>query len=130
MQLDFFEENVYPPTETRTCKQCGKNHPLSMYAVDNSRSGFVRTECKDCGRDNSRARYTAQKTAPRLPSKCDCCFVPFSEDRKHVLDHCHITGSFRGWICAACNTGLGNFSDDPHRVRLGLFYLERHNNER
>ena len=129
MQLNLFEETILPTKDTRVCKQCGKLHTMDMYSVDYSRSGFVRTECKDCSKQNSRARYTAAKTAPPVSSNCDCCNVPFSSDRKHVLDHCHITGSFRGWICAACNTGLGNFSDDPVKVRLGLAYLEAHHEQ-
>ena len=129
MQLDLFQEEPLSPISTRVCKQCGIEHPMSMYAVDNSRSGFVRTECKDCSKQNSKARYTAAKTAPPVPPKCDCCSVTFSTDRKYVLDHCHTTGSFRGWICASCNTALGNFSDDPVKLRLGLAYLEAHNEQ-
>ena len=126
MQMELFKKEIVPPKTTRVCKQCDMSHPIEFYAVDNSRSGFVRTECKDCSRQNSKARYTAKKTAPPVPSKCDCCNTPFSEERKYVLDHCHISGSFRGWICAACNTGLGNFSDNPSKLRLGLSYLEAH----
>ena len=32
---------------------------------------------------------------------------------KVVLDHDHITGQPRAWICDSCNTGLGRFKDDP-----------------
>jgi len=29
-----------------------------------------------------------------------------------VLDHCHDTDTFRGYICKHCNDGLGGFKDD------------------
>jgi hypothetical protein len=42
-----------------------------------------------------------------------------------MLDHCHVTGRFRGWLCHACNTGLGELGDDVASVRRALAYLER-----
>ncbi len=43
-----------------------------------------------------------------------------------VLDHCHDTETFRGWICGNCNTGLGALKDDIVRVSNALKYLKKH----
>ena len=43
-----------------------------------------------------------------------------------VLDHCHHTETFRGWICGNCNTGLGAFKDSIDRVRNAVSYLQKH----
>jgi acetamidase/formamidase len=41
------------------------------------------------------------------------------------VDHCHITGQFRGWICKNCNTGLGKFFDDSQFLIKAIEYLHK-----
>ena len=43
-----------------------------------------------------------------------------------VLDHCHDTNTFRGYICKHCNDGLGGFRDDLTTVKNAVKYLEQH----
>ena len=43
---------------------------------------------------------------------------------KVVLDHDHITGKPRAWICDSCNTGLGRFKDDIQTIQNAIKYLE------
>jgi len=62
-------------------------------------------------------------------SKCECCGKP----AKLVIDHDHkleILGfpgseTFRGWICYACNAGIGRLGDDIAGVQRALDYLRR-----
>jgi Recombination endonuclease VII len=42
-----------------------------------------------------------------------------------VLDHCHQTGEFRGWICDPCNVGIGQLGDDIEGLERALAYLKR-----
>lgn len=57
------------------------------------------------------------------PEICELC-GGFSLRTMH-LDHDHRSGTFRGWLCSFCNTGLGLFFDDPDRLRRAIVYLER-----
>lgn len=43
---------------------------------------------------------------------------------KVVLDHNHITGKPRSWICDSCNTGLGRFKDDINTMYDAINYLK------
>lgn len=61
-------------------------------------------------------------------------FVLRGKVRRLAVDHdrgcCPTTRScgkcVRALLCAACNAGLGNFHDAPHRLRAAADYLEEH----
>lgn len=55
---------------------------------------------------------------------CAVCVQPLSISKSHV-DHDHGTGGVRGILCFNCNGGLGQFKDDPERLRRAAQYLER-----
>ena len=55
---------------------------------------------------------------------CAVCQEPFIKI-PHV-DHCHATGTVRGLLCIGCNTGLGQFKDDPERMEAAASYIRKH----
>lgn len=55
--------------------------------------------------------------------RCAVCLDPMKE--VHV-DHCHETKVVRGLLCGSCNRGLGQFKDEPERLRAALRYLDHH----
>ncbi len=59
--------------------------------------------------------------------RCVACGGPESEVGALVLDHCHVTGRSRGFLCNGCNTGLGCFAEDPERMaRAATWLREQH----
>ncbi len=43
-----------------------------------------------------------------------------------AVDHCHKTNKIRGLLCAACNTAIGHFQDNPELLRRTADYLDTH----
>src|SRR2546423_5952981 len=56
--------------------------------------------------------------------RCEVCGKFCGENL--VVDHDHVTGSFRGLLCIPCNSAIGFFRDDPSLLEKGSKYLTRH----
>lgn len=41
-----------------------------------------------------------------------------------VLDHSHIDGGVRGWVCSSCNTSIGKFYDDPNILQRAIDWIK------
>lgn len=73
-----------------------------------------------------KSRYKKQGlSAPYPPSsRCESCNRLFSETSKGAcLDHCHLTGLFRGWLCSKCNSALGLAGDTPEAIQRLMDYI-------
>lgn len=62
--------------------------------------------------------------AKEQDSKCRICSRTLEV---MFVDHNHATGLIRGGLCRACNTGLGQFQDDPERMAIAAEYIKEHN---
>lgn len=65
--------------------------------------------------------------------RCKLCDRPESalssgtgRTRRLSVDHCHESGKIRELLCGACNSGLGNFKDDPVLLEKAAEYLRNH----
>lgn len=80
--------------------------------------------CKQKALASARRRKGLPTPSRSAPSVCECCGGP-SGKRAMVLDHCHATGKFRGWLCSPCNLGIGKLGDALTSLKLAVAYLER-----
>ena len=99
-------------------------------------SGEIKRKCSTCKRNQTNL-VKHLKTIHTYPDEnylCPICNRDIEELGKKgqirlqtwVLDHCHDTEVFRGWLCSNCNTGLGAFKDDLKRVTNACEYLNQH----
>ena len=131
MQLDFFKKEQQEEEQTtKVCKTCKEELPINEFYRDSGygREAHIKCDCRDCYLQKANDRYRLKKSAPPAPANCECCGSSF-EEAKRVLDHCHYSRTFRGWICAKCNTGLGHFDDNIEQLQKGIEYLRKHSND-
>ncbi len=122
----------HPP---KKCEECGNEYFLTRKYSDKQfeSSRFCSVGCRNLnkrkvhaalGRTDARTR---RKYAPRpKPVNCEACGKDTTGIfRGMVLDHCHKTNEFRGWLCSQCNIALGMLNDDQNRLVALVRYLER-----
>jgi hypothetical protein len=115
------------------CNSCGITQPVDNFGRYHAE---IKRICRSCRRNQDRtiSRLRKENVYPDESYSCPICQRSLKEiSRKGqkklqswVLDHCHHTETFRGWICGNCNTGLGAFKDSIDRVRNAVSYLQKH----
>ncbi len=70
-----------------------------------------------------------QKLKDECNGVCPLCGIKirFFEDKKGdsaQLDHSHLSGRVRGFLCASCNRGLGQFKDNIETLEKAILWLK------
>jgi len=97
--------------------------PLNLFGKSRNRSDGLFPECKICANRTAKIRAKIKKTAPPKPDKCQCCG---KITESFVMDHCHKTETFRGWLCKNCNMAIGKLGDDLDGVMNAVNYLKNY----
>ena len=117
----------------RKCSKCNHLLPLSAFSKSDG-ANYLRAECRACNNKLAKVRKILYEKYGKAPDNytCPIC-LGTEEDVKGkgntkngswVLDHCHETESFRGWLCHKCNRALGGFDDDIEMLLRAKKYLE------
>ena len=109
----------------RECKECGASKPLEGFSPSGLfyKDGGQRrhTVCKICENRLRVVRYRLKK-AHAPPEACENC----GRLSKVQLDHDHLSGHFRGWLCRECNLGLGKIGDSLAAAEQLVAHLKRY----
>ena len=105
---------------TKRCQICKLDLSITLFGKARNRSDGLFPECKECANKTSKIRARIKKTAPPKPTHCECCGI---EPNAFVMDHCHETETFRGWLCRNCNMGIGKLGDNIEGLQTALRYL-------
>jgi hypothetical protein len=110
---------------SKFCKKCDtetrryENGRCSKCAAKNARKWNI--ENPDiCRKADRKYKGLPLPTRP-MPEFCEWIGCV---EKANTLDHCHITGKFRGWLCGKHNRGLGQCGDTIESLRGGIMYLE------
>lgn len=122
----------------RKCSKCNMFLSLSRFTA-HSGANYLRPECKKCNTELAKVRNHLKSIHPPPQEGYICPICLGSEEDvkgkgntkngSWVLDHCHETESFRGWLCHKCNRALGGFDDSPKTLERAIKYLEGNLNE-
>ena len=110
------------------CNTCGIGKTEENTYLQSGSSVTLHSNCKTCHAwHNRRRRYNL--TVEELKdleqrTNCDICGFAYERALDQCIDHDHATGTVRGVICRKCNLGLGQFDDDPARLREAANYIE------
>lgn len=125
MQLDLLDLPKAVIGASKVCKKCKETLPISSFRLYRRATGDRESrdsKCKKCSREQNYIADLLRKTAPEYKGYCECCG---KKEDKPVLDHCHDTEKFRGWLCAPCNLGIGTLGDTIKDIENALKYLRK-----
>ncbi len=122
------KKNVKGNGLTFYCKVCATSKSRSHY------SKHANSEPHKAKRKDSRIKTiygidleTYQNKLLSQQCKCAICKIdlPMSGGFTH-LDHDHLTGKLRDFLCTNCNRGLGHFKDNKDVLMAAINYLQAH----
>lgn len=129
----FIDDGELGSEDGKFCNKCNKLLPLTAFSA-HSGANYLRPECRSCNQELTRVR-TELRQKHGMPSEGYCCPICKGDEEgvkgkgntrngSWVLDHCHDTDSFRGWLCHKCNRALGGFNDDISLLQNAIEYLK------
>ena len=146
------DEPYIPPTDEERaaglvirCRACTLERRIADFGQSQRQAAWP--QCRTCVRKRDRElrerrgpSYTRARHLKRFygltpedvhamrsqqDHRCPICDEPLDPaDDQAAIDHCYRTGLVRGVLHPTCNAGLGQFYDDPERLRRAADYLE------
>ena len=133
------QPNLQPSEEApfKICTNCGIKKPIEAFAKNqfgkNNRV-LRRPICKECYSKKVKINkkeaieYERNHPRPKIGEDFLCPVCNKAKVRNFkadvVLDHSHIDGSVRGWVCGSCNTSIGKFGEDIGTLERAIAWIK------
>lgn len=107
----------------KTCRNCKTDKLIEDFPYFSTNNAGRKNTCKTCTKHLSILRKQLKsQNPPPVSGNCPICGT-YTTD--WILDHCHFSDEFRGYICNSCNLGLGRFNDDEKLLYKAIEYLSQ-----
>ena len=73
----------------------------------------------------NRYKISSEQYDSLLKRNGPLCAICKEEPKRLNLDHCHVSGRIREFLCQHCNSGLGFFRDRPELLKAAIEYLTK-----
>jgi hypothetical protein len=123
--------------ETKICRRCQEKKSIFEFEKNQkSIAGKIsrRGECRNCRKwkkaipSKKRSEYEELYPRPQIGKAFDCPVCEKSIIRQFhndvVLDHEHLSGKIRGWICRQCNSSIGMMDEDIEVLKRAIKWIE------
>lgn len=113
------------------CKDCSKEKSKQYYHKNKSKCSLSnkvwreknKTYVKAYKRKHINKLKISINEVIELEKTSNSCAICQTKSTDLVLDHCHNTNEYRGFLCKKCNPGLGFFNDNPELLLKACIYL-------
>lgn len=131
-------------SEARWCPACERHLLLSEFGPHRGQKNNLSSWCRVCTRlaaavDRATKRgfappnctwFDVEEALYLQHGLCAACDNPYTSGEgvtatSWVIEHCHVTGKFRGIVHHVCNVSMGQANDDPKLLRKLADFLER-----
>jgi len=132
---DFYTGRGYKDGIRPVCKICLRAERNARYLKDPTKVSVQQKEWVKANRSrrlkimrdwNLKVKYgiTPEQFDEMVKAQNGCCKIcEKPQDRVLHVDHCHETGKIRGLLCSTCNTGIGQFKEDPEIMKKAIEYI-------
>lgn len=130
--------------EQKLCSRCGEIKSLDSFSKDKHHASGHKSACKACANSDFKNWRTQNLDKVREQDKIKMLVKKYKLSKEEaivyannrvgectickteafrVVDHCHVTGDVRGFICFACNSMLGYARDNIKTLEAAIEYL-------
>lgn len=126
---------------TKVCMQCEIEKDIEYFAPNQygkENRLLRRPICIECYskktkiNQQEKREYESRHPRPQIGEDFECPICLRTKKRRFsndvVLDHSHIDGSVRGWVCSSCNTSIGKFFDDVSILQRAIDWIKNKGN--
>lgn len=106
---------------TKKCRACKEIKPIEDYPFFSTNEAGRKNTCKECSKRLNALRKKLREANP--PPESGNCPICGNYTKYWILDHCHFSNKFRGYVCNSCNLGMGKFNDDVVLLQSAIEYL-------